>query len=175
MKHMNENLGNTQFLTTAALIAALYLALMVPFQPIAFGPIQFRVSEMLCVLPFFTAAAVPGVTIGCLLGNFLLGAPLPDVVFGTLATLIGAAGTYLIGKSGLPRARMLSLLPPILSNALIIPFVLKYAYGAPELLPFMMCTVGVGEILAVGGLGSVLMSVLMRYRPVLFSSASLHK
>lgn len=170
MKEVSKNLGNTHFLTTAAIIAALYLALMVPFQPIAFGPVQFRVSEMLCVLPFFTAAGIPGVVIGCLLGNFLLGAPLPDVIFGTLATMIGAFGTYYIGRLLIPKARFLSLLPPILSNALIIPFVLKYAYGAPELLPFMMFTVGLGEVLAVGVLGSLLMGVLEKYRSVLFQT-----
>lgn len=163
--------GNTHFLTTAAIIAALYLALMVPFQPISFGPIQFRISEMLCVLPFFTLAGIPGVTIGCLLGNFILGAPLPDVIFGTLATLIGAFGTYYIGCLPLKFARFLSLLPPIVSNALIIPFVLKFAYGVPELVPFMMLTVGVGEILAVGVLGSILMSVLEKYRSILFRLA----
>ena len=171
MNEVSRPLGNTHFLTTAALIAALYLALMVPFQPIAFGPVQFRVSEMLCVLPFFTAAGIPGVVIGCLLGNFLLGAPMPDVVFGTLATLIGAFGTYFVGRMPLRCARFLSLLPPIISNALIIPFVLKYAYGAPELLPFMMVTVGAGEILAVGVLGSILMGVLEKYRSVLFKFA----
>lgn len=168
MNEVSKNMGNTHFLTTAALIAALYLAMMVPFQPIAFGPVQFRVSEMLCVLPFFTAAGIPGVTIGCLLGNFLLGAPLPDVIFGTLATLIGAFGTYYVGHMPLRHARFLSLLPPIVSNALIIPFVLKFAYGAPELLPFMMVTVGAGEILAVGVLGSVLMGVLEHHKTFLF-------
>ena len=172
MNEVSKNMGNSHFLTTAAIIAALYLALMIPFQPIAFGPVQFRVSEMLCVLPFFTMAGIPGVTIGCLLGNFMLGAPLPDVIFGTLATLIGAFGTYYVGRLPLRHARLLSLLPPILSNAIIIPFVLKFAYGAPELLPFMAVTVGAGEVLAVGVLGSVLMGVLERYRSVIFRYAS---
>lgn len=173
MSNHSQNQGkwDTRFLTTAALIAALYLALMLPFQPISFGPVQFRVSEMLCVMPFFTAAGIPGVTIGCLLGNFLLGAPLPDVVFGTLATLIGALGTAWLAKKPLPYVRQLSLLPPVLANALIIPFVLRYAYGAEDLLPFMMFTVGLGELLAVGVLGSVLMTVLTRYRTVLFRTA----
>lgn len=171
MKELSKNMGNVHFLTTAAIIAALYLALMVPFQPISFGPIQFRISEMLCVLPFFTLAGIPGVTIGCLLGNFLLGAPLPDVIFGTLATLIGAFGTYYISQLPGRHTRILSLLPPILSNALIIPFVLKYAYGAEDLLPFMMFTVGFGEVLAVGVLGSILMGMLERYRSVIFKYA----
>lgn len=168
MKKASNTTGNTLFLTQAAVIAALYLALFLPFQPIAFGPIQFRISEMLCVMPFFTAAGIPGVTIGCLLANFIGGAPLPDIIFGTLATLIGAAGTWWIGKQALPHGKQLALLPPILSNALIIPFVLKYAYGAAELVPFMMLTVGIGEILAVGVLGSVLMGVLEKYGTLLF-------
>lgn len=170
MKHTSNTMGNTLFLTQAAVIAALYLALFLPFQPIAFGPVQFRISEMLCVLPFFTAAGIPGVTIGCLLANFIGGAPLPDIVFGTLATLIGAVGTWWIGKTGIPHGKRLALLPPILSNALIIPFVLKYAYGVPDLVPFMMLTVGLGEVLAVGVLGSVLMGVLEKYGSAIFRS-----
>lgn len=174
MKDVKNQPKNTYFLTQASIIAALYLALTLPFQPISFSAIQFRISEILCVLPFFTGAAVPGLTVGCLLANFLCGAPMPDVIFGTLATCIGAAGTYFIGDAARngrfrePLAKRLSVLPPILSNVLIIPPVLKFAYGTPELLPFLMFTVGMGEVLAVGVLGSMLLRMLEKYKRFIF-------
>ena len=82
------------FLTYASAIAAIYTALVIAFAPIAFGPVQFRIAEALCILPFFTPAAIPGLFIGCLLSNLLCGAAMLDVVFGSVATLIGALGSY---------------------------------------------------------------------------------
>ena len=90
--------SRTGFITQSALIAALYVVLTMIVAPIAFGPIQFRVSEVLCVLPYFLTSAVPGVTIGCFLANLLCGAATLDVVFGSIATLIGAVGSYYLGK-----------------------------------------------------------------------------
>ena len=90
--------SRTGFITQSALIAALYVVLTMIVAPIAFGPIQFRVSEVLCVLPYFLTSAVPGVTIGCFLANLLCGAASLDVVFGSIATLIGAVGSYYLGK-----------------------------------------------------------------------------
>lgn len=114
------------FITQAALIAALYVVLTLVSA--AFGldskAIQFRLSEVLTVLPALTPAAIPGLFIGCLLSNFICGAMLPDMIFGSLATLIGAVGTYFIGK----RVKWLSALPPIAANTVIVPLVLKYAY-----------------------------------------------
>ena len=102
------------FITQAALIAALYVVLTLVSA--AFGldskAIQFRLSEVLTVLPALTPAAIPGLFIGCLLSNFICGAMLPDMIFGSLATLIGAVGTYFIGK----RVKWLSALPPILET-----------------------------------------------------------
>ena len=102
-------------------------------------------------------AGIPGVTIGCFLANFLAGAAPMDVVFGTLATFIGAIGTRALRKTG-----AFAAIPPILSNALIIPFVLRYAYGVPDLIPFMMLTVGLGEIISVGLLGNLFRVALIR-------------
>ena len=147
---------STVFLAEAAVIAAVYTALTLAFQPISYGPIQFRISEALCILPYFTPAAVPGITIGCLLANILGGAPLPDIIFGTLATFIGAVLSHRLA----PVSRWLVCIPPIVSNALIIPFVLRFAYGVPDMIPFMMLTVGVGEVLAVGVLGNMLLLLL---------------
>ena len=167
MKNTSNTTGNTLFLTQAAVIAALYLALFLPFQPIAFGPIQFRISEMLCVMPFFTAAGIPGVTIGCLLANFIGGAPLPDIIFGTLATLIGAFFTCKLKDQAFP----LLALPPVISNIVIVPFVLRYAYGVALPIPFMMLTVGIGEVVSCGVLGFLLYTALKRYRGRLFVPA----
>ena len=63
-----NNLKNTYFLAYGAAIAAIYVALTMAFQPISFGPVQFRISEALCILPFFTPAAIPGLFVGCLIG-----------------------------------------------------------------------------------------------------------
>ena len=91
---------------------------------LASGAIQVRVSEALTILPYFTPAGIPGLFIGCLLSNLLTGATVYDVVFGSLATLLGAVGTYL-----LRRHKFLCTLAPVAANMLIIPFVLRYGYG----------------------------------------------
>ena len=109
-------------------IAAIYVVLTILFAPISFGPVQFRISEALCVLPYFTPAAVPGVFLGCLLSNLLCGAAALDVVFGSLATLIGAVGSYYLGK----KSKWLVCVSPILANTIIIPWVLRYAYGSTD-------------------------------------------
>lgn len=158
---MRDN--KTTFLVQAAAIAAIYVVLTLAFIPIAFGPIQFRISEALCILPYFTPAAVPGVFVGCLLSN-LLGTAVPmDIICGSLATLVGALGSYV-----LRRQKWAVCIPPILANTLIIPWVLRYAYGAEDMIWFMMVTVGIGEVLAVGVLGNLLMVTLERYQGFLF-------
>lgn len=158
---MKDN--KTRNLVYGALIAAIYVVLTMAFRPISFGPVQFRISEALCVLPYFTPAAIPGVFIGCLISNMLGGAMMMDVVFGSLATLIGAVGSYLLRKN-----RYLVSLPPIVSNTLIIPWVLKFAYGSEDMVWYMMITVGIGEILAIGVLGQLLLTALVRYRDIIF-------
>lgn len=150
-------------LAYAAAIAAVYVVLTVMFLPIGFGPVQFRISEALCILPYFTPAAVPGVFMGCFLSNLLCGAAPLDVVFGSLATLIGAVGSY-----ALRRQKWLVCVPPIVSNTIIIPWVLRYAYGSVDLIPFAMVTVGIGEILAIGVLGNLLLVTLERYGKLVF-------
>ena len=144
---------NVTFLTHAAMIAAIYVVLTVVFQPFSFGEVQVRISEMLTILPIFTPAAIPGLFIGCLLSNFICGAMLPDMIFGSLATLIGAVGTYFIGK----RVKWLSALPPIAANTVIVPLVLKYAYHLDGTVPFFALTVFIGEFVCCGILGTVLL------------------
>lgn len=157
------NSKKTGFLVQGALIAALYVALTMMFAPISFGPVQFRISEALCILPFFTPAAIPGLFLGCLISNLLGTAVIMDVICGSLATLIGAVGSYWLRQH-----KYLVCLPPILANTLIIPWVLRYAYGSTDLVPFMMLTVGIGEVLAIGVLGNGLLALLERYKYVIF-------
>ena len=155
--------NKTAFIVQAAVIAAIYVVLTMTFLPISFGPVQFRISEALCVLPYFTPAAVPGIFVGCFLSN-LLGTAVPlDVVMGSVATLIGACGSYALRKN-----KWLVCIPPILSNTIIIPWVLRYAYGAEEMIPYLMVTIGIGEILAVGVLGNLLLAALSRYKHIIF-------
>lgn len=148
----------------AGIIAALYVGLGFLVLELASGVIQIRFAEVMTVMPVFTAAGIPGVTIGCLLFNLLSGAAVGDVIFGTLATLIGAVGTRLLRK----KSRYLAVLPPIAANMLIVPFVLKYAYGMEDAIWFMMLTVGAGEIVAAGILALLLRRLLERNRRQLF-------
>ncbi len=154
---MSKTSNKTLYIVHAAIIAALYIvltALAAGFD-LASGAIQVRFSECLTILPYFTGAAIPGVTIGCLISNIFFGGALPDIIFGTLATLVGAVGSYLLRKN-----RFLVSIPPVVSNAVIIPFVLKYAYGIPGSLWYFALTVGAGEIITCVIFGQVLISAL---------------
>ena len=141
----------TRFVCTAALIAALYvgLTLISNAMGLASGEIQFRISEALCALGLFTPAAIPGVSVGCFLANLLTGCAAPDVIFGSLASLIGMLGAYALRKTP-----FLALLPYVLANVVIVPFVLSYAYGIETVWWLLALSVGVGEIACayIGGL-----------------------
>ena len=151
----------------AAMIGGIYVGLTYFFAPFSFGEVQIRIAEALTILPVFTPAAIPGLFIGCLIGNILGGAILPDIIFGSLATLIGAVFTYMLRDQN----KLLAVLPPIISNTIIVPFVLKLGYGVNLPIPFMMLTVGIGEIIGCGVLGLVLYTALSKYRSLIFKSA----
>lgn len=151
------------FICQAAVIAALYVVLTYVFSAFASGVIQVRVSEALTILPAFTPAAIPGLVIGCLLSNTLTGCVLLDIIFGSVATLIGALGSY-----ALRRHTWLVPIPPIVSNMIIVPFVLRYAYGATDAFPFMIATVGAGEIISCYLLGMLLYGALKKVNHSLF-------
>ena len=151
------------FICQAAVIAALYVVLTYVFSAFASGVIQVRVSEALTILPAFTPAALPGLVIGCLLSNTLTGCVLLDIIFGSVATLIGALGSY-----ALRRHTWLVPIPPIVSNMIIVPFVLRYAYGATDAFPFMIATVGAGEIISCYLLGMLLYGALKKMNHSLF-------
>lgn len=160
---MNEKKPLALELAQGGIIAALYVALTLLFAPISFGEMQLRVAEAMTILPLFTSAAVPGLFIGCLLGNLLGGAVILDVVFGSLATLIGA---YLGRK--LRNNRWLVPIPAILANTLIIPFVLKYGYGLDLPILLEMVYVFIGEVGGCYVLGELLATVLMPHKHTLF-------
>lgn len=123
--------------------------------------------EALSVLPYFTPAAVPGLFVGCALANLLTGAPLYDVVFGSLATLLAAAATLLLKRRGMKK--WLMPLPSVLVNAVIIGTLLVKVYGVPVSLPLAMLYVGLGQALACYGLGLPLLYALERFGGELFS------
>ncbi len=146
------------FVTNAAFIAAVYVVLTFVANSfgLASGVIQVRLSEALCILPFFTPAAIPGLFIGCLLANLITGCCLLDIVFGSLATLIGASLGYLLRKH-----KYAIPVPTILANAFIVPFVLIYGYGEPLPYWYLFATVGAGEVISAGALGIILLTALM--------------
>ena len=162
---MTKQSSKIIYLTQAALIAAIYtvLTMIAAGFDLASGAIQVRFSEALTILPYFTPAAIPGLTIGCLLSNTLTGCALPDIIFGSLATFLGAVGSY-----ALRRNRWLCALPPIISNMLIIPFILTYAYHIPGGIPLFMLTVGTGELISCMGLGQILLQLLRPLRGRIF-------
>lgn len=153
------------FITQAAMIAAVYVVLTVFINAfnLASGAIQIRISEALAILPVFTPSAIPGLFIGCIISNIATGCMPFDVVFGSLATLIGALGTYALRKKP-----FLSVIPPILSNAIIIPIVLIKVYKLESAYLFLLLTVGAGEIISVGILGTILFLSLKKYKNAIF-------
>lgn len=152
-------------LTQAAMIAAIYVVLtyFISAFGLASGAIQVRISEALTILPVFTSAAIPGLFVGCLLSNLLTGCMALDVIFGSIATLIGAVGTYLLRKT-----KFAFTLPPVISNAIIVPIVLKNVYGLQDAAWYLVLTVGAGEVISVCILGMILKKVLWKYRNVIF-------
>ena len=157
--------NTTKMVAFGGVIAALYvvLTMLAAALGLASGAIQVRLSEALTILPVFTAAAVPGLAVGCVLANLITGCAAWDVVFGSLATLLGAIGTRLLRKKPL-----LAWIPPVISNMAIIPVVLMKVYGVTEVEVFgsvfggnsiwimLVVTVGIGEIIACGMLGLLL-------------------
>ncbi len=168
---------NVLYLTQAAMIAALYVVLTVFANAlgIASGNIQVRFSEALTVLPFFTPAAIPGLYVGCLVANIVTGAAIWDIIFGPFATLIGALGTWALGRLAAGGSekkkrvcRWLSPLPPIVANGIIIPPMLKYAYGIVPVW-FSAVTVTLGEVISCGIFGLLLLAALQKQKNRLFT------
>lgn len=141
------------FLTQGAAVAAMYVALTYVSQifGLASGVIQLRLSEALTVLPYFTPAAIPGLFIGCLLANLLTGCAIWDIVFGSFATLFAAILCRLLCH----RAWNVTI-PNIILNTAIIPFVLRLVYNLPDSIAYLFLTVGIGELISCGVLGTLM-------------------
>ena len=159
-----------RLLTEGAMIAAVYAALTLLLWQFSSLQIQVRVSEALCVLPLFTVAAVPGLAVGCMLVNLLMG-NIWDAIFGSLATLLAALVTYRIGKRKGKLSIWLAPLPSVLFNALIIPFVLYFGYGFTTfgnvesmwlVLGLNALSVGIGQFISCYLLGLPLYALLRR-------------
>lgn len=160
----------TKAITMAAAIAAIYvvLTLIANAMGLANYAIQVRFSEALTVLPFFTPVAIPGLFVGCLLSNILTGCAPLDIIFGSVATLLGALGTRFFAKK-FPDKVFLAPIPPIVSNVIIVPFILAYVYKFEGSLVYFMLTVGAGEIISCGILGLILLKTIQK-RTDLFDS-----
>ncbi len=156
---------NSKVITKAAIIAALYVVLteISALLGLSSGVIQVRFSEALTVLPFFTPAAVPGLFVGCIISNLLSGGAALDVVFGSLATLVGAVGTYFFRK----RSMYLAPVFPIAANSLIIPHILKLVYGFEGTVLYFTATVFAGELISCGIFGISLMMLLGKRKELL--------
>lgn len=155
---------STRTLTRAALIGALYFLLTLIFQPISFGPVQFRISEALTLLPVLLPEAVPGLFVGCLISNLLGGGIWYDVVLGSIATLLAGILARRFRSRPLLAAAM-----PVLFNGLIVGPVVYLAYvRAPgEAINWLLMyssigTVALGEAVVCYVLGLPLLKILNR-------------
>ena len=154
-----------RWIAQGAVIAAAYVVLTMVFAPISFGPVQLRVAEALCIMPLFTPAAVPGLFTGCLIANLLGGGIAVDVIFGSLATLIGAWGGLMLRRN-----RWLVPVPAIISNTVIIPFVLYYGYGFTDtVIPLLALQIFIGEVGGCFVLGELLATMLLKRKNAIFS------
>ncbi|MCL2513433.1 MAG: QueT transporter family protein [Oscillospiraceae bacterium] len=149
------------YLTQAGVIAALYFALTWAsrFLGIADGAVQFRLSEMLTVLPFFTPAAVPGLAVGCFFSNIGSELGFADVIIGSAASLLAAFATRRMRKMTVKGLPLIPLLPPVLFNAVIVGLELNFFFPPPDktsfLISFLMfaASVGAGQLVVCYGLG----------------------
>ena len=153
MKKTQKNI--TRAITRGAAVAALYtaLTLLSALFGLSSGVIQLRLSESLCLLPLIMPEAIPGLFVGCMISNLITGCAVWDIIFGSLATLIGAyLGRYLYVK--LHTHPCVATLPTVLANAVIVPFVLMLAYGAEDTYFYFFATVGIGELISATLIGT---------------------
>ena len=151
----------------------LFLSIHVKTAPISVARLPKMISGrmhppriLLIRQPKNTPGIAAGVKAGRMVSNILGGCILPDIIFGSLATLIGAIFTWMLRN----KSKYLAPLPPIIANVIVVPFVLKYGYMVPLPIPFMMLTVGIGEVISCGVLGLILYTALNRYRGLLFKT-----
>ena len=138
---------------------AVYIALCIIFQPISFGEVQVRIAEALCILPIFDKYSVYSITLACMISNLVAGGVIIDVIFGSLATFIGLFAIRFIKSNNF----FLKMFPTILSNALIIPFVLRYGYGLTNMPIYIsMIWIALGEIISIYIIGYIFYQALIK-------------
>ncbi len=161
--------SQTQKLTHAAIIGAVYAALTIFLAPISFGPVQVRLAEALTVLPFLFPQSIWGLWIGCMIANIYGGLGPIDIFGGSTLTLLAALSTYYLRRLNKP---ILAPLPPVLFNALGVSAYLHFLVAPPEItflelehLPvywLFVFTIGFGELAACYGLGYPLLLTLQK-------------
>ena len=159
---MKEKISTKQ-VAFCGILAAIYAALTIATAAFAYGPIQFRLAEALCILPFFLPFSTWGLFIGCVIANLFSTVSALDIVIGSLATLLAACITAKLPA----KWKWLAPLPPVLSNALIIGTLLGWysaGFGSafPAAFAFNALTVGLGELIACYVFGGVLLIGLPR-------------
>lgn len=147
---------STKFVTQAGVIAGLYAAVTVILAPLSYGPVQVRVSEALTILPFVTPAAIPGLFLGCIVGNVYGGLGVYDIIGGSICTLLAAYFTFLLSRTKRP---ILAPLPPVLINAFGVSLYLHLLFNLPYLLTVLY--IAVGEIVACYFLGYPLLKFIL--------------
>lgn len=146
-----------KFLIQAALLAAIYSALTIVSGSFGYGPVQFRISEALTVLPAVMPAAIPGLFIGCILANWFGGFGIIDIVFGSIATLLAGISTYFLRKH-----RFLFPLPPVFFNAIIVGAYVYLLYDNSYSMAFTMLFIGISEFIICYGLGLPLITFIKK-------------
>ena len=167
---MKQSSITARRLTLAAIVAAAYAALTVALAPISYGAIQFRVSEALCILPYFFPCTAWGLWIGCILANLFTGNVF-DIAFGSLATLLAALCTAAIGRRRHSLGNsILACLMPVVFNAVIVGAVLTWGYQIQTFsnplasYGFNALTVGLGELGVMYLLGYTLLRQMPKFK-----------
>ena len=146
----------TKNIALNAIYISIYVVVTYALKPFSYGAVQVRVSEALCILPLFDSLPIVSITIGCLIANALNGNAI-DMVFGTLATFIGLFFTYVLRKKNF----FVATSPTLISNAIIIPFVLKYGYGLSDIVVYVEALfILLGEALSVYLVGYLIRPLL---------------
>lgn len=154
-------MNKSKKIATGGIIAALYIVLTFFAETVglASGAIQVRFSESLTLLPCLTSAAIPGLTVGCFLANFLTGCAFWDIIFGTLATFLGAVGTYFLRDK-----KIFAWIPPVLSNSIIVPIILVEVYGVEDFFYLIALQIFTGEVISCGILGSIVLKISEKHK-----------
>ncbi len=158
--------SSTLKLARAGVIAGLYVAVSLLVFPISSGAIQVRLSEALCILPLVWIESVPALFIGCMLSNLITGCAFFDIILGSVVTLISAISTCLLGRAIKNTALkiMLGGLFPVILNALILPLIWVWCYGAIEYMYLVQAGVlFLGQAISVYGLGTPLYLSVEKY------------